>query len=152
MKKSTIFLLVSILCLFFTFSAAAHSGKTDSKGGHYDHSTGEYHYHHGYPPHNHYNGECPYEEIEREKEQKKQEQIEKRKENLAKREEIKNSWWAKLILIIFLGGMGAWLIACITCYAPAMFLKKYEDFLTETLSQIVFWIAFIILAVIILLF
>ena len=60
MKKSTIFLLVSILCLFFAFSAAAHSGKTDSKGGHYDHSTDEYHYHHGYPPHNHYNGECPY--------------------------------------------------------------------------------------------
>lgn len=60
MKKSAMFLFVSILCLLFTLSAAAHSGRTDSKGGHYDRSTGEYHYHHGYPPHNHYNGECPY--------------------------------------------------------------------------------------------
>lgn len=26
-------------------SAFAHSGRTDSNGGHTDHSTGEYHYH-----------------------------------------------------------------------------------------------------------
>lgn len=37
-----------------TFAAFAHSGKTDSNGGHYDNSKGEYHYHHGYPPHQHY--------------------------------------------------------------------------------------------------
>jgi len=38
----------------------AHSGGTDENGGHYDHSTGEYHYHHGYPAHQHPNGKCPY--------------------------------------------------------------------------------------------
>lgn len=38
----------------------AHSGGTDSSGGHYDRSTGEYHYHHGHPAHQHPNGICPY--------------------------------------------------------------------------------------------
>ena len=38
----------------------AHPGRTDSNGGHYNRSTGGYHYHHGYPEHQHINGECPY--------------------------------------------------------------------------------------------
>ena len=46
----------------FTF---AHSGRTDSKGGHRDNNNvsglGSYHYHHGYPAHLHPNGVCPYE-------------------------------------------------------------------------------------------
>jgi hypothetical protein len=43
-----------------------HSGRTDGYGGHYDNSAGEYHYHHGYSAHDHYdmNGDgiadCPY--------------------------------------------------------------------------------------------
>lgn len=59
-KKLLLVMLVILLCLFSTMYATAHSGRTDSKGGHYDHSTGDYHYHHGYPPHDHYGGECPY--------------------------------------------------------------------------------------------
>lgn len=38
----------------------AHPGRTDADGGHYDRSTGEYHYHHGYEAHQHENGECPF--------------------------------------------------------------------------------------------
>ncbi len=38
----------------------AHSGRTDSKGGHYDRKNGGYHYHHGYPAHDHPGGKCPY--------------------------------------------------------------------------------------------
>lgn len=38
----------------------AHPGRTDGKGGHTDRSTGEYHYHHGYPAHQHEGGVCPY--------------------------------------------------------------------------------------------
>ena len=38
----------------------AHPGRTDGNGGHYNRSTGEYHYHHGYPAHDHENGICPY--------------------------------------------------------------------------------------------
>lgn len=54
-----------ILCVFFSLTlfitpAFAHSGQTDSNGGHNDRSTGEYHYHHGYPAHYHDGGICPY--------------------------------------------------------------------------------------------
>lgn len=73
-----------ILCIFlllitFSITSYAHSGRTDSKGGHYNRSTGDYHYHHGYPEHQHPNGICPYEEaakqkkIEAEKKEKKRE-------------------------------------------------------------------------------
>ena len=39
-------------------SVSAHSGKTDPQGGH--NSPSGYHYHHGYPAHQHINGTCPY--------------------------------------------------------------------------------------------
>lgn len=65
--KTKIIMLLIITCLCsLSLPASAHSGRTDSNGGHYDHSTGEYHYHHGYPEHQHYdiNGDgvkdCPY--------------------------------------------------------------------------------------------
>lgn len=48
------------LALLFIVPAYAHGGRTDSQGGHYDRSTGEYHFHHGYPAHQHENGVCPY--------------------------------------------------------------------------------------------
>jgi hypothetical protein len=44
----------------------AHPGRTDEAGGHTNHSTGEYHYHHGYSEHQHYDMDgdgivdCPY--------------------------------------------------------------------------------------------
>ena len=61
MKKKVLliftFLLLAV-CLYTT--AYAHSGRTDSNGGHYDRETGEYHYHHGYPAHDHDGGICPY--------------------------------------------------------------------------------------------
>lgn len=65
--RKIIFAALAIL-LFCTLSisAIAHSGRTDSNGGHTNHSTGEYHYHHGYSAHDHYdmNGDgikdCPY--------------------------------------------------------------------------------------------
>lgn len=53
-----IFVLFSFLC--FTNTALAHGGRTDSQGGHHDRQNGGYHYHHGYPAHDHPNGECPY--------------------------------------------------------------------------------------------
>lgn len=55
-----------ILILQFPNTATAHAGRTDASGGHIDSGTGKYHYHHGYPAHNHYdldgNGtiDCPY--------------------------------------------------------------------------------------------
>lgn len=47
-----------------TIVAEAHSGRTDSSGGHHDYKNksglGSYHYHHGYSAHLHPNGVCPY--------------------------------------------------------------------------------------------
>ena len=67
MKKSLVILCIVTVCLLlFSIFATAHAGKTDSNGGHRNHSTGEYHYHHGYPAHSHYDMdgdgiiECPY--------------------------------------------------------------------------------------------
>ena len=62
MRKISIALLV-ILSLIFTVSA--HSGRTDSSGGHKDNKNksglGSYHYHcGGYSAHLHTNGYCPY--------------------------------------------------------------------------------------------
>lgn len=56
---SAVALLIAILCIPAAV-AFAHSGGTDENGGHWDHSTGTYHYHHGYPAHQHPNGVCPY--------------------------------------------------------------------------------------------
>lgn len=53
-------LIIPLLILIFAIPVQAHSGRTDSKGGHHVTATGEYHYHHGYPAHQHPNGICPY--------------------------------------------------------------------------------------------
>lgn len=65
MRKQLLAFLLAFL-LLLSPTVLAHSGKTDSNGGHYDRSTGEYHYHHGYPAHQHYDMDgdgiidCPY--------------------------------------------------------------------------------------------
>lgn len=71
LKKIAIALLASLT--IFTTSAIitpspltieAHSGRTDSNGGHHDYKNksglGSYHYHHGMGPHLHPGGVCPY--------------------------------------------------------------------------------------------
>ena len=68
-KMLCCFLLVSLFLTYETVSfplvAEAHSGRTDSSGGHHDYKNksglGSYHYHcGGYPAHLHTNGVCPY--------------------------------------------------------------------------------------------
>ena len=55
-----------LLVISIPVAVSAHPGKTDGQGGHYDRSTGEYHFHHGYPAHDHYDmdgdgiPDCPY--------------------------------------------------------------------------------------------
>ena len=66
MKKRILSVLtICFLVLTMVMSAFAHSGRTDSSGGHRDNKNksglGSYHYHcGGYPPHLHSNGVCPY--------------------------------------------------------------------------------------------
>lgn len=51
---------IAVMVLITPLAAFAHSGRTDGQGGHYNRTTGEYHYHHGYPAHQHEDGQCPY--------------------------------------------------------------------------------------------
>ena len=66
MTKIRIFIVVIFFIFLLSLTTYAHGGKTDSAGGHYNRSTGEYHYHHGYPAHDHYDmdgdgdNDCPY--------------------------------------------------------------------------------------------
>lgn len=58
-------LMVIVILMFMPFQALAHSGRTDSSGGHHDNKNksglGSYHYHcGGHPAHLHPNGICPY--------------------------------------------------------------------------------------------
>jgi len=50
--------LYILIALLFPYFSYCHSGGTDSKGGHYNRSTGSYHYHHGNGPHKHVDGWC----------------------------------------------------------------------------------------------
>lgn len=63
-------LIIAACLLLLPIIVYAHPGQTDGNGGHYDRSTGEYHYHHGYPEHDHHdmdgdgNLDCPYDFID----------------------------------------------------------------------------------------
>ena len=64
MKKFALSCLALLLVVSMLPMALAHSGRTDSNGGHKDNKNvsglGSYHYHHGYGPHLHPGGVCPY--------------------------------------------------------------------------------------------
>ncbi len=51
----------SVIAVLLSLTVFAHSGGTDGQGGHYVGGTNYYHYHHGYPAHQHEDGVCPYE-------------------------------------------------------------------------------------------
>lgn len=66
--KRKLFIIVALIFIWsvFPIAVSAHPGGTDAAGGHRNHSTGEYHYHHGYSAHDHYDmdgdgiADCPY--------------------------------------------------------------------------------------------
>lgn len=63
-KNRCFAVILTVSLMSFGSISFAHSGRTDSSGGHHDYKNksglGSYHYHHGYGPHLHTNG-CPYE-------------------------------------------------------------------------------------------
>lgn len=63
--KTICFLCVCLSVVFIFYAGCyAHSGDTDSNGGHHDTITGYYHYHcDGRPAHEHVNGVCPYKDL-----------------------------------------------------------------------------------------
>ena len=64
LKRKLFYILVLIFIITFPITSFAHSGRTDSRGGHHDYKNrsglGSYHYHHGMGPHLHPGGVCPY--------------------------------------------------------------------------------------------
>jgi hypothetical protein len=71
MKKVFSSLLLIIFAIAAALTVYAHPGRTDGAGGHTNHSTGEYHYHHGYSAHDHTDmdgdgvRDCPYEFVDK---------------------------------------------------------------------------------------
>lgn len=67
-KKLFFGIFIFVIIFITAITACAHSGRTDSSGGHRDNKNksglGSYHYHcGGYPAHLHKNGYCPYRDI-----------------------------------------------------------------------------------------
>lgn len=113
--KNTIFVCILILMFLFSFQVFAHSGKTDSNGGHNDNVNGGYHYHHGHPAHDHPNGECPY--------------IEANKDNQTNANQ-KIGFWGALLISAFAGWFGGALLFAILFWPLKLILKDYfEDHL-----------------------
>ena len=108
MKK----LLVLVLALLLSLPVLAHSGRTDSDGGH--NGPGGYHYHHGYPAHQHEGGECPYDFDDRTGESSGSSSSSE--EDKEEPEEEEHPFWAflkgffKVVLYIFLGIVALFLI------------------------------------------
>lgn len=105
MNHSFIRLVAIFLCaVVLTLPVAAHSGRTDGNGGHYNTSTGEYHYHHGYSAHQHPNGVCPYDETA---------------SSSSSSEEQSSTWETVLVAVIliptvlFIGGLFYWIFVFI---------------------------------------
>jgi hypothetical protein len=77
MKKIFIIAILSVFVCGAPHYSYAHSGRTDSSGGHKDNKNasglGAYHYHHGYKAHLHSDGLCPYDSVSENKKEKNNE-------------------------------------------------------------------------------
>ena len=114
MKKYIFTVALFSFVALFCFNVFAHSGGTDSKGGHYDYSDGSYHFHHGRPAHYHPNGECPY--------------IQENKDSQTNSNQ-KMGFWGTLIASIFIGGWFGGAILLAVLFWPLKLILKdfFED-------------------------
>lgn len=111
--KKYIFVLVLIFVFLFSFQVFAHSGRTDSNGGHHDNINGGYHYHHGYPAHQHEDGVCPYLKNNNKSDTKENAQL---------------GFWGALVLSVFVGWIGGAMLSTVLILPLSLF---FYDFLTE---------------------
>ena len=140
MKKYILILITTLvlLSLLVPIWAVAHSGGTDSSGGHYDHSTGEYHYHHGYPAHQHTGGVCPY----RNSGNDWMDESEKRYQESLEEDDEKNINWIAIIV-------GAVAISLV-CTGVVLLNLGVIDKLSNVVSNILLgvWIVLLLAAIV----
>lgn len=121
-RVASIILLCAALLVTTAF---AHSGRTDGDGGHYNRSTGEYHYHHGYPAHQHIDGICPYEFDD-----KTNHGSSYSKPNKQKREKKEESGYVAAVKKIgvwsVVGGCGLYFLYLLI-WVPARLLKEHNQ-------------------------
>lgn len=127
-KKTFGFVVFLWLLVLGSTIAFAHSGGTDTKGGHYDHIGGGYHYHHGYPAHDHKDGECPY--VKNKNESKSDEQAE-------------FGFFGSLLMSAFVGWFGGVIVAAVI-YLLTMYL--FFDWLQENFN-IIMWVCSVLVGV-----
>jgi hypothetical protein len=119
--KYNIFIFIVFLSIVFSFQTFAHSGKTDSQGGHHDRVNGGYHYHHGHPAHNHNNGECPY-------------LTENESDDSTNTK--KPSIFSLLVLSVFVGWLGGALLLALLFFPLSIFFKNFFEEHLETIQLI----------------
>ena len=138
MKRIVAFLcIIACFLLGFSLVAYAHSGGTDSAGGHYNHSTGEYHYHHGHSAHQHPDGVCPYGDYGRNNSTK------------SKTTSEKDTVLSNVLGVVFLAGFSlllGWALSFVACIFYSQ-IKKI-DFETRTGYSLIPFFPFNILAVV----
>lgn len=121
MKRFIFPVAALVLCSALLFISYAHSGKTDIQGGHNNSSTGEYHYHHGYPAHQHSDMDgdgtvdCPYtfEETTSEK-------------NYTRESELKSKATEKKYIPAWLGVLIELLLTCSVLWAIYRLFYKHK--------------------------
>lgn len=145
-----ILLLTFLLLFLFPAASLAHSGRTDSSGGHYDKSTGEYHYHHGYSAHQHPDGVCPYNKKQSDSynnESDKQNDTNSnsyKKDNTLSEKNVKkyiNLLLPIVISVIFAGMFLGIFFGILSIFEPLSFLKKPGEALTQFMVTIIWYFA-----------
>jgi hypothetical protein len=142
------FILISMLVM----QVSAHSGGTDASGGHWNRSTGEYHYHHGYPAHDHYDldgdgdMDCPYDfEDKTDRNNNHSQSAENDSEPEAKKKSqltLKTLW--SILVFSFYSSIIVWLI--IAPIADKLIKKDYSFNIDIVIFVLLFIVAVIIFA------
>ncbi len=133
-KPAILFIVLLILIGACTLTVFAHSGRTDENGGHYDTSTGEYHYHHGWPPHDHDGGECPYDFVDNVDHDRDESSEDSSSSTLTEHSDYNDSkkprltWWQILLAIVL---NAVWIVPFFMCViAPSLNKENILNALT----------------------
>ena len=127
MKRIKIILCCILIINTFTY---AHSGKTDSNGGHYNSSTGEYHYHHGYPAHSVCGVNCPYNNIDatnhNSSSSSRTSNYKKSETTKTQKQDYQMSFWEKIFISILLSYFAFPFTAIFTGWILSRFKNIYQ--------------------------